>query len=194
MAQKELSKLKKRRGAVKASLTRFKAFLENYSAERDHSVLKIRFEKAKSLLSEFEDVHLEIEVIEDKGDEGARQLFEDCYYEYIAKAQELLDSEERSAAVNRNEAGNTDMRAVLTQLSNLNTNEVSVKLPTITLPKFEGKYEEWLSFEDSFRALVHDNVKIQVVQKFNYLKSCLVGNAAQIIQSLTSTAENYEIA
>ncbi|RLU26034.1 hypothetical protein DMN91_002197 [Ooceraea biroi] len=75
-----------------------------YTCERDHSVLKIRFEKAKSLLSEFEDVHLEIEVIEDKGDEGARQLFEDCYYEYIAKAQELLDSEERSAAVNRNEA------------------------------------------------------------------------------------------
>jgi len=62
------------------------------------------------------------------------------------------------------------------------------------LPKFNGKYEEWLSFEDSFKVLVHENVKIQTVQKFNYLKSCLVENAAQIIQSLSSTVENYEIA
>lgn len=83
---------------------------------------------------------------------------------------------------------------VLRQLSNLNTNEASVKLPTITLPKFDGKYEEWLSFEDSFKTLVHDNVKIPTVQKFNYLKSCLIGNAAQVIHSLTTTAENYEIA
>lgn len=67
-------------------------------------------------------------------------------------------------------------------------------MPTITLPKFDGKYEDWLSFEDSFKTLVHDNTKIQAVQKFNYLKSCLIGNAAQVIHSLSATTENYEIA
>ncbi|XP_018399905.1 PREDICTED: uncharacterized protein LOC108777491 [Cyphomyrmex costatus] len=53
------------------------------------------------------------------------------------------------------------MQAMQTQLSNLTSNNSSIKLPTINLSKFDGKYEEWLSFEDTFNALVHSNVKIQ---------------------------------
>jgi hypothetical protein len=124
----------------------------------------------------------------------SRQLFENNYYEYIARAQEYLESTRNSAASTSSTTANADIQVVLSQLSNLTPNDNNVKLPTITLSKFNGKYEEWLSFEDSFKALVRNNVKIQTVQKFNYLKSCLTGNAAQIIQSLNSIAENYEIA
>ncbi|XP_018393360.1 PREDICTED: uncharacterized protein LOC108772337, partial [Cyphomyrmex costatus] len=151
MGENELSRLKKRRGLVKASLTRFKTFLDDYVHDRDYYVLKVRLERANLLLAEFEEVHMAIELAENANDDASRQLFEDSYYEAIATSH-------------------------------------------INLPKFDGKYEEWLSFEDTFNALVHSNVIIQTVQKFNYLKSCLVGNAAHIIQSLTSTAENYEIA
>ncbi|KYM98503.1 hypothetical protein ALC62_10781 [Cyphomyrmex costatus] len=110
MAENELSKLKKRRGLVKASLTRFKTFLDDYVHDRDYYVLKVRLERANLLLAEFEEVHMAIELAENANDDASRQLFEDSYYETIAK------------------------------------------------------------------------------------HTCLVGNAAHIIQSLTSTAENYEIA
>jgi len=162
--------------------------------DRDYNILKARFEKTKSLLSDFENINMEIEITEDSSDDNSRQLFEDNYYEQIARAQELLDDRERSTASVNDANNDADIRVVLRQLTNLHTNEVSVKLPTITLPKFDGKYEDWLSFEDSFKTLVHDNTKIQAVQKFNYLKSCLIGNAAQVIHSLSATAENYEIA
>lgn len=141
---------------------------------------------------------MEIEIAENSNDDASRQLFEDSYYEQIARAQKLIEDTERDTASGNdatNDANNdADIRVILRRLSNLNTNEVSVKLPTITLPKFDRKFEDWLSFEDSFKTLVHSNEKIQAVRKFNYLKSCLIGNAAQIIQSLSTTAENYEIA
>ncbi|XP_018402067.1 PREDICTED: uncharacterized protein LOC108779200 [Cyphomyrmex costatus] len=194
MAENELSRLKKRRGLVKASLTRFKTFLDDYVHDRDYYVLKVRLERANLLLAEFEEVHMAIELAENANDDASRQLFEDSYYEAIARAQKQLDSGRNSVASTIDAQPNTDMQAMLTQLSNLTSNNSGIKLPTINLSKFDGKYEEWLSFEDTFNVLVHSNVKIQTVQQFNYLKSCLVGNAAHIIQSLTSTAENYEIA
>jgi len=158
MAENEITRLKKRRGSLKASLTRFKSFLDDYVPERDYSVLKIRLEKANSLLSEFENIHMAIELAEDITDDGTRQLFEDNYYEYIAKAQDYVELGKNNTASSHDTA-NTELHAVLSQLSNLNSNDNSVKLPTITLPKFDGKYEEWLSFEDSFTALITQNFK-----------------------------------
>jgi len=148
---------------LKASLTRsslrdiIKSFLDDYVPERDYSVLKIRLEKANSLLSEFENVHIAIELAEDINDES-RQLFEDNYYEYITKAQEYVELGKNNAA-SSHDTTNTELQAVLYQLSNLTSNDNSVKFPTITLPKFDGKYEEWLSFENSFTALIHNNRK-----------------------------------
>jgi len=74
MPENEVSKLKKRRGLLKASLTRFKCFLDGYVSERDYSVLKIHLEKANSLLSEFENVHMAIELAEDINDESRNCL------------------------------------------------------------------------------------------------------------------------
>jgi hypothetical protein len=183
MSENELTKLKRRRGLLRASLTRFKGFLDDYVLERDYSILKIRFEKANSLLSEFESVHMAIELAEDINDDESRQSFEDNYYKQLARAQEYLEAgQARTGSTNATTA--PDFQTVLSQLNTLTSNDNNVKLPTIALPKFEGKYEEWLSFEDSFKALVHNNTKIQTVQKFNYLKSCLIGSAAQVIHSL----------
>lgn len=75
---------------IKANLIRFKSFLDTYTAERDYSILRIRFEKAKDLLTEYESVQMEIEIIEDNSDDNARQLFEDNYYTQTARAQQLL--------------------------------------------------------------------------------------------------------
>lgn len=170
MEKIKLTKMKKRRGMIKANLMRFKSFLDTYVSERDYNILKARFEKAKFLLADFENIHMEIEITEDNSGDNSKQLFEDNYYEQIARAQKLLDDSERSTASVNDANNDADIRVVLRQLTNLHANEVSVKLPTIMLPKFDGKYD-WLSLEDSFKTLVHDNTKIQAVQKFNYLKS-----------------------
>lgn len=73
-------------GMIKANLTWFKGFLDGYRSEHDYSVLKVRFEKTKFLLSEFENTHLEIEIAENSDDHNSKQLFEENYYEQIARA------------------------------------------------------------------------------------------------------------
>ena len=67
----------------------------------------------------------------------------------------------------------------------------SVKLPSIELPSFDGKYEGWQSFQDLFVATVENNKSLSGAQKLQYLKSCLKGEAANLVKSFTITDQNY---
>ncbi|XP_055633644.1 uncharacterized protein LOC129773986 [Toxorhynchites rutilus septentrionalis] len=70
----------------------------------------------------------------------------------------------------------------------------SLKLPTITLPEFDGNYNEWLAFHDTFFALIHSNQDVPDIQKFHHLKSSVTGEAAQVIESFAISAANYQLA
>lgn len=65
------------------------------------------------------------------------------------------------------------------------------KLPKLTLPTFGGNILEWQPFWDSFCAAVHENLSLNDVQKFNYLRSQLYGEASQCISGLQITNTNY---
>ena len=65
------------------------------------------------------------------------------------------------------------------------------KLPKLDLPKFEGNVLEWQSFWDSFDSAIHSNSTLSEVQKFNYLKSLLEGEASNTIAGFTLTHTNY---
>ncbi|XP_039450376.1 uncharacterized protein LOC120429231 [Culex pipiens pallens] len=77
--------------------------------------------------------------------------------------------------------------ALLSSLSN-------VKLPTITLPEFDGDYSKWLTFHDTFLSLIHSSSEISCVQKFHYLRSSLFGEAAGKVANLEISAQGYAIA
>ncbi|KOC59103.1 hypothetical protein WH47_10929 [Habropoda laboriosa] len=70
---------------------------------------------------------------------------------------------------------------------------ITVKLPTIQLPTFDGNYSGWIRFWDTFTSLVHES-DLSDVQKFHYLNSALKGPAARVIQSLGVSDSNYHIA
>lgn len=88
--------------------------------------------------------------------------------------------------LNREEAMN---RGIVT-----NNNKLNVKLPTLTLPTFNGNYEQWLLFKDSFESLININDNLTAIQKFQYLRSSLKDEALKVIQSLETTTGNYRIA
>ena len=67
----------------------------------------------------------------------------------------------------------------------------NVKLPTLTLEKFDGNTLKWLSFRESFESVVIANQSLSDVQKFQYLKAHLVGEASQAIEGLTLTNANF---
>ncbi|XP_052771144.1 uncharacterized protein LOC128210829 [Mya arenaria] len=70
----------------------------------------------------------------------------------------------------------------------------TVKLPKIDLISFNGNRLQWIEFWDSFESAVHENERLSPVDKFNYLKGKLTGEARSAIAGLTLSNENYGVA
>lgn len=64
-------------------------------------------------------------------------------------------------------------------------------LPKISLPKFSGEYQDWPSFRDLFTSMVIFNKDISAVEKLQYLKSQVTGDAARYIANIPVTSENF---
>ncbi|XP_011696369.1 PREDICTED: uncharacterized protein LOC105455029 [Wasmannia auropunctata] len=65
-------------------------------------------------------------------------------------------------------------------------------LPRIQLPSFSGKFEEWPAFKDLFLSIIHGSSSLSEVEKLHYLRTCLKGEADQLVRNVPSTTENYE--
>jgi hypothetical protein len=70
----------------------------------------------------------------------------------------------------------------------------TIKLPTVPLPMWEGKLENFLEFWGQFEDLVHSNPTLSGTQKFHYLKSCLKGEAKKLLTGATTGNMTYQMA
>lgn len=69
-----------------------------------------------------------------------------------------------------------------------------VKLPEFQLPKFDGAFENWIGFRDTFEALI-DKANLRPIEKLLYLvNACKEGEADQVIGSINIAGENYPVA
>lgn len=147
----------------------------------------MRSSKVTELWNEFDTVQSQIEEC-DQGDTQSQEriAFEESYYRTLAEIRKRIDFKADVIAT-RNR--------LPPQVESTETEGISqqdkVKLPRPDLPKFNGTYSQWLLFRDTFHALIESNTTLGNIQKFYYLKSCLHGNAAQILQSLEISADNY---
>ncbi|KFM63674.1 hypothetical protein X975_00812, partial [Stegodyphus mimosarum] len=69
-----------------------------------------------------------------------------------------------------------------------------VKLSKLNLLKFTGNVNEWITFNDLFKAAVHNNDNLSKGQNLQYLLSALKGNAFRVIKSIPVSDQNYEVA
>lgn len=74
------------------------------------------------------------------------------------------------------------------------SNQSKVRLPKIVLPTFSGSYHEWLSFKNRFSNLIQESTVLGDVEKLEYVKSCVVGEAERSIQRFQITDANYQLA
>ena len=72
--------------------------------------------------------------------------------------------------------------------------KLTVKLPKLDSTKFDGNILKRTELWDTFKATIHNNKDLHVVDKFNYLKSQLYGNASEVISGLELTKDNYYVA
>ncbi|EDO27041.1 predicted protein, partial [Nematostella vectensis] len=68
------------------------------------------------------------------------------------------------------------------------------RLPKLRLKNFAGSVGEWQEFWDGFESSIHSNPRLATVDKFNYLRSLLVGPARGAVAGFALTAANYQSA
>ena len=69
----------------------------------------------------------------------------------------------------------------------------STRLPQRQIRHFKGDIMEWTSFWETFNAAIHSS-SLSAVQKFDYLKEYLKGEARLFVENLELTDANYQIA
>lgn len=175
--------LQKRRSFIQGKLELFLSFVASF---KDNNIpnaielaeLRLRQQSAMTLLSEFNSNQLDLDetISEDeiKLELEIRDKFEGQFYNALAVCEVLLNSNKR-----HEECAKTNSMA---------------KLPKISLPKFEGNYDNWLEFRDTYLSLIHNSKQLDNIQKFHYLRSSLTGSALQVIKSLEFSNNNYLIA
>ena len=111
----------------------------------------------------------------------------DVFKEKVQRA--IIDTTGTIAA---KETPATQPPSVVTTSSAMPAPSTRVKLPKLSLQKFNGDLTKWSMFWDSFESYIHQNSELSSFDKFQYLNSLLEGLAAEAISGLRITAGNYE--
>lgn len=183
-----------KRGLLKSNLTRFVNFV-NDARNRDKTIeLSERASKIEKVFDNFDEIQSAIELIDFSDIQtNERHEFENKYFSIISVTKQIIKGNESlclaaaAATAQQNAQGIVPPVQPTPQL-------VSYQLPPISLPNFDGSYEKWSNFFDTFSSLIHNNTNLVCIQKFHYLQSALKGEALKVIDSLEINDQNYSVA
>ncbi|XP_047517388.1 uncharacterized protein LOC125057652 [Pieris napi] len=188
----EVAELIKKRSSYKGQVTIFNGFLSSFESpsppdERDYEELELRIKRFDALYNKFDEVQTRLECLQDDESQvfGEREEFENRYYKALSNAQKILSNYKKSHIPLPSDGDGSVIHSV-----KLNP----VKLPTIQIPKFNGLFNEWIGFRDTFMSLIHTNNDLDDINKFHYLKSSLEGSAALVVSSVELSGKNYSVA
>ena len=186
----ELKDLIGRRGVMKRQIIAFQKFFDGgtFTDASTRMELSMRTTRLEASYGEFLAGQTQIELLDSREEQLAeRSAVETAYYAAISPAMVLLEA----AQVNQRRASQaSSIQGAAENLRRPNT-ESAIRLPPISLPEFDGDYKRWLNYRDTFDSFVHRHKDLSDIQKLHYLKSSLRNEAAQVIESLETTAANY---
>ncbi|XP_063989696.1 uncharacterized protein LOC135168980 [Diachasmimorpha longicaudata] len=191
-----LSKLRRQRGNIQASITMFKATLDSYMSlpneERIPERLQFALDNLKERFQRFEEIQEELEEA-DPEVEGPKRFelllkYESVVGDALHQLSRLQRSETPIALQERNTLGAPATPNSTASLLSL------MRLPELDIPKFDGSYESYHPFWDIYDCTINQNSDLSKVQKLQYFRSLLTGRAAKAIESLSNTEENYDTA
>ena len=182
-----LEELTRRKRAKQRHLARAKNYLEETcSKEFDLISINDAVDEFDRHLSELDSIQteLELKLLDDDLDTSVNEYvdFRNSMKHSRINATKLIKSQ-TSLPVKESRGSDTGS----------NSHSLSVKLPKIVLPTFNGDVKTWIPFWDQFKALIHET-EIPTITKFTYLISVLKNEAKCSIQNLALKESNYEIA
>lgn len=176
-----------------SQITKLKINFKKSSKERrTKTFVETRLENLESKFEEFNKNHLEIvkrkETLNtDYFNNDLYSEVEEYFLEFKTELKELLNdfTDPADNAISMKDIGN-DASYVKTGCNK------AVKLPRIVIPKFSGDYAEWITFRDLFTSLIDKNEDIDNVQKLQYLKGHLTGEAEQLLRHIPIANNGYQ--
>ena len=186
----DYDKLVKQRSGIKAKLTNFEKYLtvlssSKFISELQRIDLEGRLNKFEALYDVFDALQMEIELASGTAEDEyvERDQIEERYHSLVAKARSHLQ-----VSCAEREGSETGSKPGASFKNNF------VRLPKIDLPQFDGSYQCWLEFRDTFISLIHSNECIDGINKFHYLRASLKGRASELIKNIDFKGDNYIVA
>ncbi|XP_066588157.1 uncharacterized protein [Prorops nasuta] len=175
-----------KRSALKSQITVFGNILDKSNI--DISAMKLRLKRLTELFNNFEELFDELMVMEPNPEHQTEfESIQDRFYSVAGKAENIISSAVSTSLIVN--SANSDTRA--DGSLNMSNIEKRVKLPQISLPTFNGQYEDWMSFKNAFRSLINSREDLSEIDKLHYLKSALIGEAAKKIAIFSISSANY---
>lgn len=178
----QIAVVTKKRSVLKGQMTNLRAAVDR--GELNATNVRMRVQRLTELFHQYEDLHAELE--ENEENNAILAEVQDTFYDLISSIAETP-----AAGTSR---GNPNLSHLLSGFANSTVIEKqkSVKLPVAELPKFDGNYENWLSFKNTFKSMIDARTDIDDLNKFIYLKNSLTGNAAKKLSLFDASPENYK--
>ena len=177
------SLVKNRRREIQRHLSEFEKEIEEYCNLKN----KLRAQKLKSETVDVEDVK-----------EWSKKVAEDLilYEDFMENLQQAIEkydeekeNESRKKKCDNDEKILAELKATIPKATY--SNLPIVKLPKLTITKFNGTYTDWVRFWGQFEVEI-DRPDVPHVTKFSYLKELLSQNVRLLVDGLPFNAEGYE--
>lgn len=177
--------LVQKRTSLKSQITNLANLLEKGTI--DNATLKIRSARVTDLYHAFEEYNDELLILDPNDAHHAEfEAVQERFYTLAGKIESVLNVNNRSESSAGMSSEDTRSDDTITRLPRRR-----IKLPEAQLPTFDGKYEGWLSFKNAFRNIIDSQSDLSDIDKLHYLKSALIGEAANKIKIFSIEGTNY---
>lgn len=177
--------INRKRGSLKAQLTRLETALTDDSVAWTRIKLEIKLKALEKISSSIEELRSDYYTSVPE-DEDMTEI-ENSLIDLDTRIEELEVSFNQLLIDDAKNVSNTSGNASYS--SENKTNTCKIKLPEIPLPLFNGKYEEWNMFKIEFDNIVTNNKELSDVQKLHYLHAAL-RNEAKVLERPEDTFES----
>ena len=160
--------LNRKKGALKAQLTRQESCMTDEKSEWTKVKLELKLKNLDKLLCTLDTLRTE-------------------FYEAVPETEDIADIEAEFVEIQeRIEMLEVSFKQLFNDCdddcnnkteSKQKLNACNIKLPEIVLPQFTGKYEDWYTFKTEFDNIITNNSQLNEVQKLHYLHSALKDEA-----------------
>ncbi|XP_049782344.1 uncharacterized protein LOC126183996 [Schistocerca cancellata] len=186
----EKRNLVKKRAFIKTRVTRLSTFINSFQEGSNLNDMRVRQSLLNTSKDEYNDIQTQLEIYDvEESHDVDRESFEDLCLDI----QEFVDLN-TFQLVESSIATLLHSNVVSSPKSVSSCSAREIKLPAISLPKFNGNIAEFMHSLDTFKALVISNEALTDVQRYYYLLSCVSGAPRKMVENLPVTESNFKIA